>query len=560
MTDRNDQVAQCILLGDVVTLDGNGTRAEAVAIRDGKILAVGTRKDVLDRRDDRTEVLDFERAAIIPGFNDTHAHLDTEGLKLMRPTLDGARSIADVLARIETCAGETPAGGWIVTMPVGDPPFYFGGPAALAERRMPTRDELDRAAPEHPVCILPPSGYWGAPPCHMALNSDALRLNRIDATTTPSLAGIEILKDEAGEPTGVFVDHNPRESTQLDLLPEVPGFSIEERRDGVREAVRLYHSKGTTSIYEGHGCSPDVMRIYQDMWEAGALTMRVGMVVNPPWSSVTKAEGIMRDWLGYARGKGLGDSIFRIAGVHIGYGGDPTAAGLARAKSNDTGYWSHLWQANNPAEFEQLCALAARYDLRVHTIASAGTQRDILPILKRINRETDIRSWRWVLEHVSLSRLEDLHSMKELRLGVTLIPTHHLWKNGAAFLDLGETESELVVPAKPLQAMDVPVAAGTDNTPYDPLSVMAVMMLREERTTGRVIGAAAKLTAEAALGTLTQAGAWLTFEEGMKGRLIPGYYADCAVLSVNPLDIDPRAFEQITCLATMVGGKFVHGP
>ena len=206
----------------------------------------------------------------------------TEGLKLMRPTLDGARSIADVLARIETCAGETPAGGWIVTMPVGDPPFYFGGPAALAERRMPTRDELDRAAPEHPVCILPPSGYWGAPPCHMALNSHALRLNRIDATTTPSLAGIEILKDEAGEPTGVFVDHNPRESTQLDLLPEVPGFSIEERRDGVREAVRLYHSKGTTSIYEGHGCSPDVMRIYQDMWEAGALTMRVGMVVNPP--------------------------------------------------------------------------------------------------------------------------------------------------------------------------------------------------------------------------------------------------------------------------------------
>jgi len=497
-------------------------------------------------------------AAIIPGFNDTHAHMDTEGLKLARPSLAGARSVADVAARIAALACERPAGSWIVTLPVGEPPFYFGGPAALAEGRMPTRWELDRAVPDHPVCILPPSGYWGQPPCYMALNSLALRLNGIDRATRPRLPGIEIVRDGSGEPTGVFVDENPRESAQLDLMPAVPRFTYAERRRGIADAMRLYHTKGITSIYEGHGCSPEVIAAYRELWEAGALTMRVGMVINPPWSSPAEAETAMRDWLPYARGQGLGDARFRVSGLHISYGGDPAAARLAREQANDTGYWSHLWQANDPAEFEALCRLAARYDLRVHTIASAGKQAEILPILARIDREVSIRSRRWVLEHVSLSRPEDLRAIATLGLGVTLIPTHHLWKNGAAFLDLDERSREYVVPARQLAELGIPVAAGTDNTPYDPLAAMRVLMLREERTTGRVVGPAARLTAEAALTALTLAGAWFTFEEAVKGRLVPGHYADCAVLSRDPLAVDPRELEAVACLATMVGGAFVH--
>ena len=113
-------------------------------------------------------------------------HTNTaEGLKLARPSLSGARSIPDVLARISELARTRPAGTWIVTMPIGEPPYYFSGPEALAERRMPTRQELDRAAPDHPVCILPPSGYWGSLPCYSALNTAGLRLNGIDCATRP---------------------------------------------------------------------------------------------------------------------------------------------------------------------------------------------------------------------------------------------------------------------------------------------------------------------------------------------------------------------------------------
>ncbi len=560
MAGEIDEFADSILFGQVVTLDGNGTVAEAVAIKGGRILEVGARKDVMRLGTGRTEVHDFATAAIVPGFNDSHAHMDTEGLKLMRPSLAGARSLADVVARITDLATKTPPGCWIVTMPVGDPPHYFAGPAALAEGRMPVREELDRAAPDHPVCILPPSGYWGKPPCYMALNSLALKLNGIDRATMPRLAGIEILKDQVGEPTGVFVDHNPRESAQLDLMPEVPKFSHEDRRKGVREAMKLYHSKGTTSIYEGHGCSPEVMRIYQDLWNAGELTMRVGMVINPPWSSVADAETTMRDWLGHARGRGLGDPMLRVSGVHIAYGGDPLAAQLAREQANDTGYWSFHWHAFTPTEFEELCMLAAKYDLRVHTIASAGKQREIIPILERVDSQYNIRSRRWVIEHMSLSGMDDLRALKALGVGVTLIPLHHLWKNGAAFFDLGEAESELVAPAKQLRDLGVAVAAGTDNTPYDPLAVIYAMTCREERTTNRVIGEAGKVTAEAALEALTWAGAWFTFEEDSKGRLVAGQFADCAVLSRNPLTAAPHELDQINCLATMVDGSFVYGP
>ncbi|MCZ6774464.1 MAG: amidohydrolase family protein, partial [Proteobacteria bacterium] len=171
-----------------------------------------------------------------------------------------------------------------------------------------------------------------------------------------------------------------------------------------------------------------------------------------------------------------------------------------------------------------------------------------------------IRSRRWVLEHMSLSGMDDLRALKALGVGVTLIPLHHIWKNGASFFDLGEAESELVVPAKQLRELGVPVAAGTDNTPYDPLAVIYAMMCREERTTKRVIGEAGKVSAEAALDALTWAGAWFTFEEDRKGRLVAGHFADCAVLSQNPLTAAPQELDQIICLATLVDGSFVYGP
>lgn len=550
--------AEQILFGNIVTLDSGGSRAEAIAVAGGRILAVGSEEAVLRTRTDATVVRDFRGATIIPGFNDTHAHLDGTGVRSVRPSLAGARSIGDVLDRVAALARSTPTGEWIVTMPVGEPPFYFDGPATLVERRMPTRRELDRAAPDHPVYLCSPNGYWGQPPCHSAMNSLALERNGIDRNTRPRAEGIEILRDAGGEPNGVFIEHNHVNMLERDLLPAVPRFSYAQRRNAIEHAVDQYHAKGTTSIYEGHGSSADIVAAYRELRERGELDMRVGLVISPAWHGAADAERLMRDWLPLMRGRGFGDEMLRISGVFVNYGGDPWIPEIAKKDYSDVAWSGLVPQANRPEEFEALCRLAARHDLRVHTVVS-DKLHEIVPIMERIAREYPIGRRRWVLEHVSRARSEDLRRVQRLGVAVTLIPPHYIWKVGHRFFDLPAEELDLLSPARRLVELGVPVSAGTDAVPYDPLFCLWVMTTRRERTTGRVMGPGGRMSNEAALRLLTVNGAWLTFDEGRKGPLVPGYFADLAVMSGDPLETAGDDLLELQCRATMVNGRWVHG-
>ncbi|MGB3447711.1 MAG: amidohydrolase family protein [Xanthobacteraceae bacterium] len=546
-----------ILTGKVITLDDAGSIAEAVAVAGDRIVAVGERRQILELKGPQTRVT-ATGGTIIPGFNDAHAHMDTEGLRDRFPSLGHVRSIADLLARISELARTTPRGEWIVTMPVGDAPFYFGGPIVLRERRMPTREELDRAAPDHPVCILPPSGYWSLVPCYTALNSLALKLNGLDRASVSTVEGVELERDTAGQLTGVIIEHNYPDSAQIALLPAVPRFSPKDRRDGILRSVRAYHTVGTTSVYEGHGCAPEVISAYRDLRQAGELTMRMHLVVSPTWTTCGEAEVMMRDWLSHARGDGIGDAFLRIGGIFVSYGGEPTAAAAALANPADLGWSCYVKQANSPAEFEKLCMLAAIHDLRIHTIV-IDKLHELLPILERVHAEYDISRRRWVLEHMSHASASDLARLKALGIGVTLIPDYHVWKVGTRFFPLSEADRELVSPTAQLDALGVPVACGTDNSPFNPLATMRAMRTRRERTTGEVLGAGGQTSAELALRAMTQNGAWFSFEENIKGRIVPGYFADLAALDGCPLTTPGEDMETLSCLATMVGGRFVHG-
>jgi hypothetical protein len=160
------------------------------------------------------------------------------------------------------------------------------------------------------------------------------------------------------------------------------------------------------------------------------------------------------------------------------------------------------------------------------------------------------------MSHASAS---DLARLKALGIGVTLIPDYHVWKVGTRFFPLSEADRELVSPTAQLDALGVPVACGTDNSPFNPLATMRAMRTRRERTTGEVLGAGGRTSAELALRAMTQNGAWFSFEENVKGRIMPGYFADLAVLSGCPLATPGEELETLSCLATMVGGRFVHG-
>lgn len=557
-SDMDTEFADSILLGHVQVLDAENSTAEAIAIADGRILATGSRADIMLLRGKATRVCDFGTRTIIPGFNDAHAHSDGLGLKTLRPSLENARSIPEVLTRIKQLAAQTPRGEWIVMMPIGVPPHYWDADKSLAEGRFPDRHELDSAAPDHPVCIAGPNGYWGEPPCCTALNSAALKRNGIDRNTTPRAPGLEILKDATGEPSGVIVDHNKMSMAARDLLRAVPRFTPQDRIEGLRRSLPMYLEKGTTSIYEGHGCSPDVVAAFRELHERQELTIRSGLVLSPVWLSTSEAEYAMRHFLSWARGRGLGDDLLRISGVFVGYGGDPRLAEVARADINDTGWSGTVISINSPADFEAIAMLAGKYGLRLHTLAS-DKLHEIVPILERVAQSYPIGQRRWVIEHISRANARDLAAIKAMGVAVTLIPSQYLWKYGHTFAGLDDAELDLLSPAKALADLGVPVSAATDASPNDPLFCMWSMMARQDRRTGEIMGLGGTVSNLTALKLLTVNGAWLTFDEHRKGPLLPGYFADMAVLSANPLTASAEKLLDINCEATMVGGRWVHG-
>lgn len=547
-----------IILANFHTFDDAFSTAEAVAILGERIVAVGERDAILDMKSAGTVVDDLRDFTAIPGFNDAHAHMDMVGLQSVRPGLEGARSIDEVLTAIAKLARAKKPGEWIVTGPIGLPPSYFGGPSYLKEKRAPNRFELDRAAPDNPVCITPPSGYWSLPPCYTALNSAALALNGITGETTPRARGLEIEKDDSGEPTGIIIDRNFPEAALIDLLPAVPRFSEYEREESVLAAQRIYHAQGITSIYEGHGSAPLMIGLYKRLHDRGSLTMRTALVVNPLLEEWQDAETVFRDWLPYAQGRGLGDNRFRVTGVHIAFGGDPAIGKLARGDSTDISFSGYVKQFNDPERFETLCWAAAKHGLRVHVIAADWADK-ILPVFERIAEQYPLQGRRWVIEHLATSSKKIVRRVQKLGLDVTVIPTFHLWKVAERYLKLSEEEQDYIVPVRQMLDAGIPVAGGTDAIPCNPMMNAWSLVTRRDRVTSRPVGKHGSLSVPEAIKVMTTAGARLTFEEDCKGPLVPGNLADIAFLSRDPLRVDVDELPDIKCEATLSGGEFVYG-
>jgi len=300
--------------GRILTFHRGAPPAEALAIVGDRILAAGTGSELRRWRGPRTRVVDLEGATVIPGLVDAHAHLDREGLKHLYPPLASCRSVADIQAVVRRLARVRPAAEWIVTMPVGQPPFYLHVPDCLAEKRMPTREDLDAAAPAHPVYIRGIWGYWNKPPIFSAANSLALRLAGITRETAPP-KGVEILRDAAGEPTGVFVEHNVIPILEFTLMSVAPRFTHADRVRALRDSQRRYHARGVTSVYEGHGVAPEVLTVYRELHARGTLTMRSHLALSPTWRSLEEAEREIPDLASWAGGNGIGDGVLRISGI-----------------------------------------------------------------------------------------------------------------------------------------------------------------------------------------------------------------------------------------------------
>ncbi len=542
--------------GKVITVDGSDSIQQAVAIRGETIQAVGGDSDVMNLAGSRTILIDLQGHTAIPGIIDIHAHMDREGLKGVYPSLEGARSIPEILNVIKREADSKKPGEWVLTMPIGDPPNYVDMPQGLKEGRWPTRKDLDEVSPNNPVYIKGIWTPWNVPPSVSIANSLALRMADIDRNTRSPDSSVVIDRDDNGEPTGIFVDSNRYPTVEFNLMRVAPRFTMKQRVVALKESMRAYNSVGTTGIYEGHGVAPEVLNAYKKARDAGEMTVRANLVYSPSWTSLAEADRDMGNWAHTLSGLGFGDSKLRYTGIYLQYGGDEY---VTRARSGElpyTGWAGFVESCNSADEFLELALLAARHDLRVNTLVR-GILDEVLDAFERVHNEIPIDQKRWVINHVLHTTPEQERRISRLGLVVETIPLTELWLRGISFADDKLAASRAVAHRSYLE-QDVHFGFGTDNKPYNPFLTIWSAVTRVERKTNIVLGPEQKLSRLEALRVFTKGGAYFSFDEEVRGSIEPGKLADIAVLSKDIMTIPDEEMPTIESALTLVGGEVVH--
>jgi len=544
--------------GRILTMDPADSVQEAVAVRGQRVQALGRDADIRALAGPSTRVIDLRGKTVIPGIVDAHAHMDREGLKNLHPGLQGVRSIADILAVIRREAAGRSPGEWVVTMPVGDRPNYIGIPGSLAERRYPNRRDLDAVAPDHPVYIRGIWPAWNVPPSVSVANSRALELAGVTRETRSPDPSVVIERDAAGEPTGVFVDHNGYPIVEHTLMRVVPRFTPADRVRALRESMRLYNGVGTTSVCESHGVAEEVVRAYKVLWDAEQMTVRARLVLSPAWTPVSDAAAEIARLAPLFAGPGFGDDMLRVGGVFIQLGGEAHVARACEAALPFTGWAGFVVTHNPPSRFRDLVELAAQHEIRVYTVAPAKDElEEVLDAFEAVSKQHRIAGRRWALVHARDVDTDQL--VRLVRLGVVCetIPLTHLWLRGARYVG-DPRQAARAVPHVDFLRSGLPFSLGTDNKPYNPFHTLWAAVTRQERESGTCVGPEQRLTRQEALRAFTMGGAFFAGEEAVKGSLEPGKLADLAVLSANPLEGSDDDLRDLRAHLTMVGGRVVH--
>ena len=491
--------------------------------------------------------------------------MDREALRNVFPSLGRVRSIGDIQDRIAELARGKQPGEWIVTMPIGDPPYYFDVPEILAEKRWPTRQELDAAAPSNPVYIRPIWGFWrGTFPLVSCANTEALKRAGITRDTVSPVDTLTIVKDDNGDPTGVFIEREFQPIAELIWFRDATRFSHADRVRALPQSARMYHGFGTTSVYEGHGIAAEVLDAYREVHRAGGLTMRATLAISPSWKAVAAGAGVaplLKAWSGGLGEPGAGDDWLKASGLFAAIGRS-RADDVREAAAPYTGWAGFNADAGLPREqLKDVLLDCAANDIRVAGIAGAAGLA-LLDLCRGVCRPEDsLPGPSMGPEHIYVVSPRDIERIVRMGLVLTTHTNASLYKALDAIADrLPAERHDDITPmgSGKLREAGVAVSLATDNVPISLWGPVQQTIVRRDFKSQRVVGAGQALGRAEALRCVTQNGAYLTFDEDKKGTLAPGKLADLAVLSADPLTVAETKIADIASLMTMVGGKIVH--
>lgn len=528
--------------GNVLTMNDNNTIEEAVAVRRGKIFAVGTNEEI--KKDVRrgTIVTDLKGRTLIPGFIDAHSHFPTSGLlpfiavDLNSPPIGRIRSIPELISVLRDKAASTRKGNKIVGLGYDD--------TLLKEKRHPTRHDLDAASRDHPIYISHVSGHYAV------LNSMALKDAGIYRSTKDPEGG-SIHRDPAtGEPDGIL-----EESATRLAYEKGTHFSVLEKLRIIRTAVSEYSAAGVTTAQNGL-TETDIIKPLSYMSRAGLIPIR--LVV---WPSEKAAEDIIKNKISP---KKLDTAEFHVGAVKLFADGSIQAYTAFLSEPYHTPH-------NNNAEYrgypvrssEEIARLVSKYHSAGFQIAIHGNGDAAIDIiLNAVNQA--IRSHprsdhRHILVHGQTARPDQIDTMKKLGMTPSYHAVHpYYWGDRHRDVFLGNERTLHISPLKTTSDKKLRFSIHLDS-PVVPMSPLFLVWRAVNRisSSGKAIGPDERISPMLALRAVTIDAAWQIFQENNRGSIEPGKFADLAIISDSPI-INPLRIKDIKVLETIVSGRSVY--
>ncbi len=529
--------------GAIVTMDPARPQVEAVAVRGGTIVAAGTRAEATALRGEATRVVELGDRALLPGFIDAHGHFLAVGrgldaLSLHPPPVGVVETIDDIVARIRTWIAERniAPGGLVQGIGYDD--------SLLAERRHPTRDDLDRASTAHRIVLTHVSGHL------RAANSAALAAGGVTAGTPDPPGGHIRRRPGSREPDGVL-EERAGGLVGGGLLASGPG----DTDATARRAIEVYLSYGTTTIQDG-ATGPETVAALRAA--ARRRPFDADVAVFPWFRTLADAEQAAHE----ARYRGG----FRVAGVKFSLDGspqgrtawvtEPYAEGPPGAPADYRAYGTLA-----PDLYKAGAARLVRRGVPIIVHANGDAAIDLMldGVAGAVAGAEPLPDHRAVIIHAQLMRADQLDRAAALRVVPSFFSAHAFFWGDWHVRSFGPARGSNVSPARWAIERGVRFTMHND-APIVPPDIMRLVSIAVNRTTrsGRVLGPEQRLTVREALHAVTLGAAYQYFEEDTKGSIAAGKQADLVVLERNPLTADPRELEHIRVLETFSRGRSVY--
>jgi predicted amidohydrolase YtcJ len=523
--------------GRISTLDRQRPEAKEVVVSGGRIVGLDNASEF--QAGPETKVVDLRGRRVIPGLYDSHLHVIRGGLNYnMELRWEGVPSLSIAMAMLRDQVARTPAPQWVRVVG-GWSEFQF------AEKRMPTLEEINAAAPDTPVFIL--HLY-----CRALLNRAALRACGY-TKDTPNPPGGEIVRDKAGNPTGMLVAR-PNAAILYATLAKGPKLPPEYQYNSTRHFMRELNRLGVTSACDAGGGFqnyPEDYEIIQQLHQRGEMTLRIAYNL-----FTQKPGGELEDFVRWSRivKPDQGDDMLRCNGA-----GEMLV--FSAADFEDFLEPRPDLPGKLEDDLENVVRFLAenRWPFRLHATYNDSITR-FLDIFEKVNRDFPLVGLHWFFDHCETIADRNIERVKALGGGIAV--QHRMAFQGEYFVDrYGARAAERTPPIRRMLEMGVPVGAGTDATrvaSYNPFVSLFWM------TTGKTLGGLelypekARLTREEALRLYTQGSTWMSREEGKRGAIAVGQLADLVVLNADYFSVPDEEIKSLESVLTILGGKPVY--